>query len=392
MSRKKKSSVRKSARRQYTDEFKEEAVQLLLDGYTAPQVVDRLGISNVNVLYRWKQEQLEQSGPVASSLEAKVKDLEADMRRVERERDILKKNVGYFRPQRIADVYAAVEAIVQEGHGNVAAVCRYLGVNLTSFYAWQTAEPTVLEERDAQLAPLVRVIFKRHRRRYGARRIAEDLKEMGHHCDRRKVSNVMKTLKLKAIQPKSFVPKTTDSRHRLGYSPNLLLDADAPTTINQVWIGDITYIPLTDGTFCYMAMLMDLFSRRIVGWHLDDNMTEQIVLKALRSAIKERQPDVGLLHHTDRGGQYAGNEYRSLLRRAAITQSMSHADNCYDNAFMESCFGTIRNELEMTDYQSKPEARKEMSEYIRYYVYERRHSSLDYRSPAQFEQFIKLSK
>jgi putative transposase len=148
-------------------------------------------------------------------------------------------------------------------------------VNRTSFYAWQTAEPTVPEERDAQLAPLVRVIFKRHRRRYGARRIAEDLKEMGHHCDRRKVSNVMKTLKLNAIQPKSFVPKTTDSRHRLGYSPNLLLDADAPATINQVWIGDITYIPLTDGTFCDMAMLMDLFSRRIVGWHRDGTACSQ---------------------------------------------------------------------------------------------------------------------
>jgi putative transposase len=265
-------------------------------------------------------------------------------------------------------------------------------VNRTSFYAWQTAEPTVFEVQDAQLAPLVRVIFKRHRRRYGARRIAKDLEEMGHPCDQRKVSKVMKTLKLKAIQPKSFVPKTTDSRHRLGYSPNLLLDAAAPVTINQVWVGDITYIPLTDGTFCYMAMLMDLFSRRIVGWHLDNNMTEQLVLKALRSAIKERQPDVGLIHHTDRGGQYAANEYRSLLRRAEIRQSMSRSDNCYDNAFMESGFGTIKNELEMTDYQSKAEARKEMSEYIRYYVHERRHSSLDYRTPAQFEQIIKLSK
>ena len=265
-------------------------------------------------------------------------------------------------------------------------------MNRTSFYAWQAAEPTIFEEQDAQLAPLIRVIFKRHRRRYGARRIAEDLKEMGHLCDRRKVSNVMKTLHLKAIQPKSFVPKTTNSRHRLGYSPNLLLNADAPTAINQIWVGDITYIPLTDGTFCYMAMLMDLFSRRIVGWHLDDNMTEQLVLKALRSAIKERQPDVGLIHHTDRGGQYAANEYRSLLRRAGTKQSMSRPDNCYDNSFMESCFGTIKNELEMTEYQSRAEARKEVSKYIRYYVYERRHSSLEYRSPAQFEQFIKLSK
>ncbi|MEZ6127532.1 MAG: IS3 family transposase [Planctomycetaceae bacterium] len=107
-------------------------------------------------------------------------------------------------------------------------------MNRTSFYAWQTAEPTIFEEQETQLGPLIRVVFKRHRRRYGARRIAEELKEMGHPCDRRKVSNVMKTLHLKAIQPKSFVPKTTDSRHRLGYSPNLLLDADAPRMINQV--------------------------------------------------------------------------------------------------------------------------------------------------------------
>jgi len=242
------------------------------------------------------------------------------------------------------------------------------------------------------LAPLVRVIFKRHLRRYGARRITEELKEMGHSCDRRKVSKVMKTLKSKAIQPKSFVPKTTDSRHRLGYSPNLLLDAEAPISIDRVWVGDITYIPLKDGTFCYMAMLMDLFSRRIVGWHLDYNMTEQLVLKARRSAINERQPGVGLIHHTDRGGQYAGNEYRSLLRRANVKQSMSRPDNCYDNAFMESCFGTIKNELEMTDYHSKAKAKKEMSKYIRYYVHERRHSSLDYRSPAQFEQIINLSE
>lgn len=281
---------------------------------------------------------------------------------------------------------------MQGGHGSIAEVCRYLSVNRTSFYAWQTAESTLVDNKNHLLAPLVRVIFKRHRRRYGARRIAEDLKEMGHPCDRRQASNIMKTLKLKAIQPKSFVPKTTDSRHRQGYSPNLLSDAAAPTTINQVWVGDITYIPLKDDTFCYLAMLMDLFSRRIVGWHLEDNMTEQLVLKALRSAIRARQPGRGLIHHTDRGGQYAGNEYRRLLRRTEMRQSMSRADNCYDNAFMESCFGTFKNELEMTDYESKAEAQKELSEYIRYYVYERKHSALDYRSPAQFEQITNLSK
>ena len=137
---------------------------------------------------------------------------------------------------------------------------------------------------------------------------------------------------------------------------------------------------------------MDLYSRRIIGWHLADDMTEAIVLRTLRLAVKERQPPPGLIHHSERGGQYAGNEYRAVLRRAGAMQSMSRAVDCYDNAFMESCFGTIKNELEMTEYQSRAEARKEVSKYIRYYVYERRHSSLEYRSPAQFEQLIKLSK
>lgn len=196
----------------------------------------------------------------------------------------------------------------------------------------------------------------------------------------------MKTLGLRAIQPKSFVPKTTASRHRLGFSPNLLLEADSPTNKDRVWVGDITYVPLEGGTFCYLAMLMDLFSRRIVGWHLANDMTEPLVLRALRSAIKARQPAAEFIHHTDRGGQYAGNKYRAVLRRANCLQSMSRADNCYDNSFMESCFGTIKNELELTEYKSSQQALKEVAEYVRYYNTERRHSGIGYCSPTQFEQ------
>ena len=124
-------------------------------------------------------------------------------------------------------------------------------VNRTAFYAWRSSEPTSFEEQDADLAPMVRIIFKKHRRRYGARRIASELRDNGQTCSARRVSGVMKTLGSRAIQPKSFVPKTTDSRHRLGYSPNL-------TQINQIWLGDITYIPLAGGVFCYLALLMDL--------------------------------------------------------------------------------------------------------------------------------------
>ncbi len=193
---------------------------------------------------------------------------------------------------------------------------------------------------------------------------------------------------LKAIQPKSYRPKTTDSRHRLGYSPNLLLNSPRPTGVNQVWVGDITYVPLQGGDFLYLALLMDLYSRRLVGWELLDHRQELLVLAALRSAIALRQPSPELIHHTDRGGQYAGNAYRQVLRRARMRQSMSRAGDCYDNAFMESCLGTVKTELEMEVYENETMARKEIRGYLCYYNTRRRHSALDYVTPEEFEQSL----
>jgi transposase InsO family protein len=198
----------------------------------------------------------------------------------------------------------------------------------------------------------------------------------------------MDEMGLVAIQPKSFKPRTTDSRHGLGYSPNLLVDAPPPDGVNQLWVGDITYVPLLGGEFLYLAMLMDRFSRRIVGWDLQDHMRESLVLAALRAAITLRRPRPGLIHHTDRGGQYAGAEYRKMLARAGMPQSMSRAENCYDNAFMESCFGTVKTELEMEPYPNEHAARKEIPEYIRYYNTRRRHSALGYLTPEAYEAMI----
>jgi transposase InsO family protein len=192
-------------------------------------------------------------------------------------------------------------------------------------------------------------------------------------------------MKLTAIQPKSFKPRTTDSGHTLGYSPNLLIDTPPPKSINELWVGDITYVPLVGGEFLYLALLMDRYSRRIVGWDLEDHLRETLVLAALRAAITQRRPQPGLIHHTDRGGQYAGTEYRSMLARARILQSMSRADNCYDNAFMESCFGSLKTELEMRAYANASIARKEIPDYIRYYNTRRRHSALEYLTPEEFE-------
>lgn len=236
------------------------------------------------------------------------------------------------------------------------------------------------------MTPLVRAVFWKHRRRYGARRIADELADLGEVCSPRRVGTILKNQGLRAIQPKSFVPKTTDSRHHLGYSPNLILDVPEPIGVNQLWVGDITYVPLRDGAFCYLASLMDRYSRDIAGWEVAESMTDELTLAALRMAIRDRQPPGPLVHHTDRGGQYASARYRAVLRRAGMRQSMSRAANCYDNAFMESCFGTFKTELEMTEYENCRAARQEIAEYIDYYRTDRKHSSLGYLTPTQFER------
>ena len=158
--------------------------------------------------------------------------------------------------------------------------------------------------------------------------------------------------------------------------------------MNQLWVGDISYLPLVSGDFVYLAILMDRYSRRIVEWDLQDHMQESLILTALRGAIASRHPKPGLIHHTDRGGQYAGAEYRGMLHRARMEQSMSRANNCYDNAFMESCFGTIKTELEMKPYKNERIANTEILDYIRYYNTRRKHSALSYLSPDEFERTV----
>jgi putative transposase len=228
----------------------------------------------------------------------------------------------------------------------VSLLCECLNVSRSAYYAWRQDDLCTRSREDNRLRPMIRSIFWEHRRRYGARRIAVELAARHQPCGRRRVGRLMQQMGLVAIQPKSFKPHTTDSRHRLGYSPNLLIDVPPPDGVNQLWVGDITYVPLLGGDFLYLAMLMDRFSRRIVGWDLQDHLRESLVLAALRAAIALRRPRPGLIHHTDRGGQYAGAEYRRMLARAGMAQSMSRAENCYDNAFMESCFGTLKTELE----------------------------------------------
>jgi putative transposase len=196
---------------------------------------------------------------------------------------------------------------------------------------------------------------------------------------------------LRAIQPKSFVPMTTDSRHKLGSSPNGILDTEEPTRVDQLWVGDITDLRLRTGGFCYLAALMDRYSRDSVAWSIESSRDESLVLGVLRRAIRDRQPRAGLVHHTDRGDQYAGVQYCGGLRRASMKQSMSRADNCYDNAFMESCWSSFKREREVTEYESVATARMLVAEYVRYYRFERKHSSIGNLSPHLFETATKTT-
>ena len=278
---------------------------------------------------------------------------------------------------------------MKEDGFEVAHLCDVLKVHRNGYYTWLNSSENVYQQQDQKLAPMIQDIFYQHRRRYGARRIAIELQDRGEGCSRAKVRKIMGQMGLVAIQPKSFKPRTTESRHKLGYSPNLLLAGVEVNRIDQVWVGDITYIPLPS-SFAYLAMLMDLYSRKIVGWALELNMQESLVIAALNYAIKTRQPLQGLIHHTDRGGQYAGKQYREIIMRANMLQSMSRAGDCYDNAFIESCFGTIKNELEMTVYDSIETAIQEIREYINYYNTIRRHSAIDYLSPTRFEAATRI--
>ena len=230
--------------------------------------------------------------------------------------------------------------------------------------------------------------FGEHKRRYGSRRITKTLQQQGETLSRYKTGKVLHKYGLKAIQPRSFVPKTTDSRHAYKISPNLLLNRAMPHGPNEVWVGDITYIPLAGGQWCYLSVWMDLYSRRIIGWQLDDNMQETLITAAFKKALSKRKIQQGVIIHSDRGGQYAGNTFRKMITGSKMLQSMSRADNPYDNAFMESCFSRFKAELLQDGiFETIEDARTETFEYIEmYYNTIRIHSSLNYQSPADFEK------
>ncbi len=267
----------------------------------------------------------------------------------------------------------------------IETACAVLGVSISGYYAWKHRPASARQSDDMVMLAYIRAEFVTSNETYGSPRMHAELKELGLSIGRHRVARLMSENGLKARQKTRF-KRTTDSDHGGPVASNVLDQDFTATAPDQKWGVDISYVWTAEG-WLYLAIVLDLFSRRIVGWQLSDRMKRGLAMDALRRAIALRRPPPGLIHHSDRGSQYCSDDYRRLLREHGFVVSMSGRGNCYDNAMVETVFKTIKSELIWrTAFVTRAEASRAIGQYIEgFYNPRRRHSSLGYVSPATFE-------
>lgn len=285
--------------------------------------------------------------------------------------------------------FAFIQAHAEQHH--IVTMCRVLAVSKAGYYAWVKRPPSARAEQDAQLAEDIKEIHRRSRRTYGSPRVHEELKADGKAHGEKRIARIMHAEGIRAKPPRRF-RVTTDSNHVHPIAPNVLdrrfgvHDGNGVRPVNQVWIGDITYLPTREG-WLYLAVILDLASRRVIGWAMRHTLEGALTRDALLMALATRQPAPGVLHHTDRGSQYAAGDYQALLTTHGMACSMSRVGDCWDNAVAESFFATLKRELaDDADWATREDARTAVFEYIEvWYNRQRRHSSLGYVSPVAYE-------
>lgn len=274
----------------------------------------------------------------------------------------------------------------------IAEVCGLLAVSRSGYYAWRGRKLSRHDLQDKQLLAQIREVYQQSRQTYGSPRITEQLRREHQRCGRHRVARLMRQAGLAGLQKPAFRPRTTDSNHDLPVAPNRLKSAPEPARPDRTWVTDITYVATAQG-WIYLAAVMDLCSRKIVGWATANHLKTSLVKEALSRALIGRRPAPGLLHHSDRGVQYASNDYRTLLRSWSIVPSMSAQGYCYDNAAMESFFSTLKTELiHRQSWNSHHELKLRLFEYIEtFYNRKRLHSALNYQSPVDFEAKLRYT-
>jgi len=269
---------------------------------------------------------------------------------------------------------------------NVSWMCRRLEVSRSGFYAWLKRKPSRRALEDRRLSAKVVSSFRANRGVYGSPRLVDELRADGESVGRRRVARLMKKGGLCALRPKRF-RKTTDSSHTQPVVPNLVQRQFSPNSPNEIWAADITYIRTWEG-WLYLAVVIDLFSRRVIGWAMANHLRTDLAISALQMAVRHRRPPRGMIHHSDRGVQYASREYREFLQRHGIQCSMSRKGDCWDNAVVESFFATLKNEsLYRLVLPTRAQARWTTLDYItNFYNPRRRHSTLGNISPIEYER------
>ncbi|HEY1978688.1 MAG TPA: IS3 family transposase [Xanthobacteraceae bacterium] len=372
--------------RRFTKEFAEEAVRLVqISGRTQREIAGDLGIG-LSTLVRWigRSRDRHAVDPVAaeSDVTVELKRLRRENEILRQERDILKKATAFFAREKSMR-FALIDGA--KAQFPVHRLCRLLGVSQSGYFAWRGRLACRRQRDDMVLLAHVRSAFALSNGTYGSPRMTRELRDSGLTVGRRRIARLMRDNGLRARQKRRF-KRTTDSHHAWPVAPNLLDQDFTATGPDKKWGADISYVWTREG-WLYLAVVIDLFARRVVGWATGDRLHRGLALAALRKALGMRRP-AGLIHHSDRGSQYCSIDYQAELRRHGILISMSGTGNCYDNAMVETFFKTLKSELVWrTVFYTRQEADQAIGRYIDgFYNPVRRHSALDFTSPAQFEK------
>jgi transposase InsO family protein len=268
----------------------------------------------------------------------------------------------------------------------IESMCEVLKLSRSGYYAWKTRQPSRRQKDNEDLLGQIREVHIQNRRLYGSPRVAAELEKQGVRCGKNRVARIMREHAISAEVKKRRFRRTTDSRHAYALASNLLVER---RQTEGVWASDMTFVPTSEG-WLYVAVVMNVKSRKIIGLCMSDRLSQELASDALRDAVGRQSPSEGLIHHSDRGRQYASYAYQELLGEYGMTPSMSRSGNCYDNAYVESFFGTLKTELVHGErYRSRLEARLSIFEYVEvFYNRQRSHSALGYRSPEQYEKFL----